>query len=79
MFHWRPVRRLPRDIELEVETLIAELRGEARVPLPPTEEAVNEASRARSLSVHSLLRFLPHVGLIGLRRDSVDGSGANDR
>ena len=76
MFHWRPVRRLPRDIELEVEALIAELRGEARVPFRPAEERVNEASRARSLGVRSLFRFLPQAGL---RRDSVGGSGANDQ
>ena len=59
MFHWRPVRRLPRDIELEVEELIAELRGETRVP---SREAVKEPSHARGLGVRSLLRFLPTRG-----------------
>jgi len=70
---------LPRDIELEVEALIAELRGEAPVSSRPTEEAVNETSRAGSLSLRSLFRFLPHPGLIGLRRGSVDDCGASDR
>ena len=42
-----------------IEELIAELRGETRVP---SREAVKEPSHARGLGVRSLLRFLPTRG-----------------
>jgi hypothetical protein len=79
MFHWRPARRLPRDIELEVEMLLSDIRGEARVPLPPAEEGVGEASWARGPSLRDLRRFLPRADFIRQRRRSVEDSGADDR
>ena len=75
MFHWRPGRRLPRDLELEVETLLADLRG---VPVLPAEETAREASRGHGLSLRSFSRFLPDAGFVRLRRPSVGGSSAND-
>jgi hypothetical protein len=73
MFHWPPVRRLPREIELEVETLLADLRGEA--PIAAAEEAVNEASSARGAGLRSLSRFLPRAEVFRPRTRSANGAG----
>ena len=39
MFNRQRLRRLPLDIQLEVETLLSDLRGEGRVPLRRGDEA----------------------------------------
>ena len=39
MFNRQRLRRLPLDIQLEVETLLSDLRGEGRVPLRHGDEA----------------------------------------
>lgn len=79
MFHWRLARRLPREIELEVEVLLSDLRGEAGVPFRPANEAVAGASRARGTSLRDLFRFLPHAEFMRPRGRSAGGSSAADR
>ena len=76
MFHWRTGRRLPREIELEVETLIADLRG---VPFRLAEETVSQAPSGRRMGLRSLSRFLPLAKSDGLGRRSVGSPGADDR
>jgi len=74
MFDRRRLRRLPPDIQLEVETLIADLRGERSVPLRPADEAVNKALDARGSSRHTR-----HAGLPVLRlRRFVGGPRTDD-
>jgi hypothetical protein len=76
MFHWRLGRRLPRDIELEVETLLSDLRG---VPLRPGAEMVRAASSGHRPGLGSLSRLLSHARSNGLRRRSAGGPGVEDR
>lgn len=75
MFHWRPARRLPPDIQLEVETLLADLRG---APSPGVDEAIRDAPKGRGLGFRGLIRLLPTAGLVGPRSRFIGGSGAND-
>jgi hypothetical protein len=42
MFDRRRLRRLPPDIQHEVETLISDLTGERWLPFPPTAEDLPE-------------------------------------
>jgi hypothetical protein len=58
MFNRQQLRRLPPDIQLEVETLLSDLRGER--PLP------SEARDASGLSRHE--RDAELTGLFRLRR-----------
>jgi hypothetical protein len=43
MFHYRPLRRLPPDIQLEIETLLSDLRGEKAPPLRDASGGCGEA------------------------------------
>jgi len=75
MSHWRRLRRLPPDIQLEVETLISDLRGARSIPFGHADEAGTEAFEDRGLSRHgrgALLSRFP-----GLLR-FVGGSRANE-
>jgi len=72
MFHWQRPRRLPLDIQLEVETLISDLRGEKSLPFRRADEAGTETSKARGFRRHErglsrLLRLCRFVG--GYRAD----------
>jgi hypothetical protein len=48
MFHWERLRRLPPDIQLEVETLISDLRGETSPPFRHADEAAGRGDRGSS-------------------------------
>ena len=52
MSDWRRSRRLPPDIQLEVEMLIRDLRGENSPPLRRSAEAGAEAARELSRREH---------------------------
>jgi hypothetical protein len=70
MFHRQRLWLLPPDIQLEVETLLSDLRGEGLVPSRHADEAVAEALDARGFSHDrppSLLRLRRFVG--GSRTD----------
>ena len=69
MFHSRGLRRLPPDIQLEIETLIADLRGE-KAP-PPRAEAIE----ASELGRQNVSAYLPRM--LRLRR-SIGGSRINE-
>jgi hypothetical protein len=43
MFDRRRLRRLPPEIQLEVEALIADLRAQRWLPFPPADEALPDA------------------------------------
>ncbi len=68
MFHSRGLRRLPPDIQLEIETLIADLRGE-KAP-PPRAEAIEASGLGRRN-----VRYLPRI--LRLRRSN-SGSRINE-
>jgi hypothetical protein len=57
MFHWRRLRRLPPDIQLEVETLISDLRGERSLPLRHADEPVAEAAGDRRAELPRFARL----------------------
>ncbi len=69
MFHSRGLRRLPPDIQLEIETLIADLTGEKGPP--PRAEAIE----ARELGRQNVGAYLPRI--LRLRR-SISGSRINE-
>jgi uncharacterized protein DUF3309 len=69
MFHSRGLRRLPPDIQLEIETLIADLRGEKAPPLRA------EAIEASELVRQNVSAYLPRI--LRLRR-SIGGSRVNE-
>ena len=62
MFHSQRLWRLPPDIQLEVETLIADLRGETSLAFRSAGDAVTEAPDVSGSSRHEraadLSRFL---------------------
>jgi hypothetical protein len=83
MFHWQRTRRLPPEIQIEVEMLISDLGGNRSAALRQSREAGGEACGVRGLSrgepTAYLSRFLPDSWVVRLLRRFLGVPDINDR